>query len=42
VDLAQRVPAKHPLREVRRLVNDVLIAVDGEFAKLYSAFGRGM
>jgi transposase len=34
------VPAKHPLREIRRLVNDVLVAMDGEFAKLYSAFGR--
>jgi transposase len=40
VDLEQRVPAKHPLRKIRRLVNDVLVSLDAEFAKLYSAFGR--
>ena len=40
VDLEQRVPAKHPLRKLRQLVNDVLASLDGEFAKLYSAFGR--
>lgn len=40
VDLEQRVPAKHPLRKIRQLVNDVLASLDGEFAKLYSVFGR--
>ena len=40
VDLEKRVPAKHPLRKVRQLVNDVLIGLDGEFAKLYSDMGR--
>ncbi len=40
VDLEQRVPAKHPLRKIRQLVNDVLVNLDPEFAKLYSAFGR--
>jgi transposase len=40
VDLEQRVPAKHPLRKIRQLVNDVLVSLDAEFAKLYSAFGR--
>jgi transposase len=40
VDLEQRVPAKHPLRKIRQLVNDVLTSLDGEFAKLYSVFGR--
>lgn len=40
VDLEQRVPAKHPLRKIRQLVNDVLASLDPEFAKLYSAFGR--
>lgn len=40
VDLEQRVPAKHPLRKIRQLVNDVLASLDAEFAKLYSAFGR--
>jgi transposase len=40
VDLEQRVPAKHPLRKIRQLVNDVLASLDGEFSKLYSPFGR--
>jgi transposase len=40
VDLEQRVPAKHPLRKIRQLVNDVLVSLDAEFAMLYSAFGR--
>jgi transposase len=40
VDLEQRVPAKHPLRKIRQLVNDVLASLDAEFARLYSAFGR--
>jgi transposase len=40
VDLEQRVPSKHPLRKIRQLVNDVLVSLDAEFAKLYSAFGR--
>jgi len=40
VDLEDRVPAKHPLRVIRRIVNDVLAALDGEFAKLYADGGR--
>ena len=40
VDLEQRVPAKHPLRKIRQLVNDVLASLDAEFATLYSTFGR--
>jgi transposase len=40
VDLEARVPAKHPLRKIRQLVNDVLASLDGEFAMLYSALGR--
>ena len=40
VDLDDRVPAKHPLRVIRRIVNDVLAALEGEFAKLYAASGR--
>ncbi len=40
VDLEKRVPDKHPLRKIRQLVNDVLVSLDAEFAKLYSAFGR--
>ena len=33
VDLEDRVPAKHPLRVIRRIVNDVLIALDAEFGR---------
>src|SRR5258707_8873031 len=40
VDLEKRVPAKHPLRLVRRVVNDILAALDGDFAKAYAPDGR--
>jgi transposase len=40
VDLEDRVPAKHPLRAIRRIVNDVLMALDAEFEKIYAATGR--
>jgi transposase len=40
VDLEDRVPAKHPLRVIWRIVNDVLAALDGEFAKIYADSGR--
>jgi transposase len=40
VDLEQRVPAKHPLRTIKTIVDDVLIALDGEFARVYEGTGR--
>jgi hypothetical protein len=40
VDLEDRLPAKHPLRVIRRIVNDVLAVLDGEFAKNYADSGR--
>mgnify|MGYP001191659653 FL=1 len=40
VDLEERVPTKHPLRVIRRIVNDVLALLDVEFAALYAAGGR--
>jgi transposase len=40
VDLEDRVSAKHPLRVIRYIVNDVLAALDGEFAKIYADSGR--
>ena len=40
VDLEDRVPAKHALRVIRRIVNDVLIALDAEFERIYAATGR--
>jgi transposase len=40
VDLEERVPARHPLRKIRQIVNDALSALDGEFSKLYASEGR--
>jgi len=40
VDIEQRVPSSHPLRLIRGIVNDVLVALDGECAKLYASEGR--
>ena len=40
VDLEDRVPARHPLRKIRQVVNDTLASLDGEFAPLYADFGR--
>jgi transposase len=40
VDLEERVPAKHPLRTIRGIVNDVLASLDAEFERLYEGTGR--
>ena len=40
VDLEERVPARHPLRKVRQIVNDALASLDAEFDRLYAAEGR--
>src|SRR3979411_558423 len=40
VDLEKRVPARHPLRVVRGVVNEVLAALDGDFSKAYAQSGR--
>src|SRR3977135_3042681 len=40
VDLEDRVPAKHPLRAIRAIVNDVLVSLDAEFERLYEGTGR--
>src|SRR5215471_7525817 len=40
VNLEDRVPAKHPLRLIRGIVDDVLVALDAEFGKIYAAGGR--
>ena len=40
VDLESRVRKDHPLRTIRRLVNEALSALEGEFAALYSGLGR--
>ena len=40
VDLEARVRHDHPLRTIRRLVNEALSALEGEFVALYSGMGR--
>jgi hypothetical protein len=42
VDIEERVPKNLPLRLIRRLVNEVLAQLDGEFAKLYADDGRSL
>jgi transposase len=36
----QRIPADHPARQIRALVDRALAGLDGEFDKLYSGTGR--
>ena len=40
VDLDERVPAKHPLRLIRRIVNGALAGLDADFDALYTKEGR--
>jgi transposase len=40
VDLEKRVPVKHPLRVIKSIVDEVLLSLDGEFAKLYEGTDR--
>ena len=40
VTLEQRVPQDHPLREIRRLTDAVLVSLNTDFDALYSASGR--
>ena len=40
VDLEARVPAKHPLRVIRAIVNEVLVSLSSDFAAHYSHTGR--
>src|SRR6476620_11141859 len=40
VDMEARVPATHPLRTIRTIVNEVLTALDTDFEALYEGIGR--
>ena len=40
VDVEARIPAKHPLRAMRRLTNAALAELDQAFSGLYVGFGR--
>ena len=40
VDIEERVPADHPLRPIRAIVDDVLGALDADFEAMYEPWGR--
>lgn len=40
IDLEARIPARHPLRKIRQVVNAALASLDEVFATLYTDFGR--
>ena len=40
VDLEDRIPARHPLRKIRQIVNEALASLDSDFDVLYSVEGR--
>jgi transposase len=40
VDLESRVPRGHPLRRIRTIVNQALVALSGDFDQLYGRIGR--
>ena len=40
VDLESRVPLKHPLRVIKAIVDDILVALDADFERLYEGTGR--
>ena len=40
VDLEARIPARHPLRKIRQVVNEALASLDADFEALYTDFGR--
>ena len=40
VDLEDRIPAQHPLRKVRAIVNDALASMDTDLDRLYAREGR--
>lgn len=40
IDLEARVPGRHPLRGIREIVNEALVALSAEFQAIYSGIGR--
>src|SRR5262245_22631192 len=40
VNIEARIPANHPIRIIRRVVNEVLAGLDAEFTAMYSGIGR--
>ena len=40
MNLEERVPARHPLRKIKSVVDAALVTLDADFAALYAADGR--
>lgn len=40
IDIEEWIPARHPLRRIRKLADEALAGLDGHFASLYSNLGR--
>jgi len=40
-DIEERIPPRHPLRQVKRIVDDALSSLDAEFGRLYAAEEAG-
>lgn len=40
VNLEERVPARHPLRRIKAVVDPALASLDGDFSRLYASEGR--
>jgi hypothetical protein len=40
VDQERGIPAKHPLRTIRAIVNEALAVLNGKFGDVYSEIGR--
>ena len=40
VSLEDRIPARHPLRTIREVVNVALVTLDADFNELYAGEGR--
>lgn len=40
VNLEERIPARHPLRKIKAVVDAALVTLDADFARLYAGEGR--
>ena len=40
IDLEERIPARHPLRKIRAVVDAALVSLDADFERLYAVEGR--
>ncbi len=40
VNLEERIPARHPLRKIKRVVDAALVTLDADFERLYAGEGR--